>query len=170
MKISSKMEKALNQQVKREMYSASLYLAMSAYCSDNDLNGFANWFRVQAMEEMTHAMKIYGYVIERGGRAIVPGLDQPPEDFGSPVKAFAAALEHEEKVTGWINDLVNQAIDEKDHATNSFLQWFVDEQVEEEASATDILKKVEMVGGKPHGLFMLDRELSQRVFHPPTGE
>ena len=166
--ISKKMEKALNEQIKNEMYSASLYLAMSAYCSDQNLGGFANWFRIQAMEEMTHAMKMYDYIFEQNGCAKVPGIDEPPADFKSPEGCFAGALEHEQKVTGWINDLVNLALEEKDHATNIFLQWFVTEQIEEEANALDNLNKVKMVGGKPHGLYMIDRELAGRVFVSPT--
>ncbi len=166
--ITEKMEKALNQQVQREFYSSALYLSMSAYCSSLDLDGFANWFRIQAMEEMTHAMKMYDYIIERDGRAIVPALEEPPTDFKSAQDAFAGALEHEQKVTAWINELADLAIELKDHATGNFLRWFVTEQVEEEAHAREILNKVKMVGNQGHGLFMLDRELAQRTFTPPT--
>jgi ferritin len=166
--ISEKMEAALNQQMQREFYSASLYLSMSAWCSDNDLNGFANWFRIQAMEEMTHAMKFYDFIFERDGRAVVPALDEPPRDFKSFENAFQEALGHERKVSAWINELVDLALEEKDHATNSFLQWFVSEQVEEEDTAKSILQQIKLVGEAGQGLFMLDRELGQRVFTPPT--
>ncbi len=168
--ISSKMETAFNNQIKNEMYSASLYLAMSAYCSDQNWDGFANWFRIQTMEEMTHAMKMYDFVLERDGRPVVPGLDKPPQEFGSAEDVFAAALEHERKVTAWINDMVDQAMEEKDHASRNFLNWFVDEQVEEEATAVGILNMIKMVGDKGHGLFMIDRQLAARVFTPPPAE
>jgi len=166
--ISPKMQDALNDQMQKEMYSASLYLSMSSYCSSIDLNGFANWFRIQAMEEMTHAMKLYDYIIERDGRSKVSSLEEPPYDFESPLAAFEGALAHEQKVTAWINELVSLAIKENDYATNNFLQWFVMEQVEEEANARDNIQKVKMVGDQGHGLFMIDRELAQRVFTAPA--
>lgn len=168
--ISKKMEAAFNGQIKNEMYSASLYLAMSAYCSDENWDGFANWFRIQAMEEMTHAMKMYDFVLERDGRPVVPGLDQPPADFGSAEDIFSAALEHEQKVTAWINEMVDLAMEEKDHASRNFLNWFVDEQVEEEATATGILNMIKMVGDKGHALFMIDRQLASRTFTSPAAE
>ncbi|MBN1764678.1 MAG: ferritin [Sedimentisphaerales bacterium] len=166
--ISKKMEKAINTQMQREIYSASLYLAMSSYCSGLDLNGFANWYRIQAMEEMTHAMKFYDYIIEQSGKAIVPAVEQPPQEFDSPQATFEGALEHEKKVTAWINELVDIAIAEKDHATNIFLQWYVTEQVEEEAHANEILQKVKRIGTQGPGLFMIDQQLAQRVFTPPA--
>jgi ferritin len=170
--ISKKVEKALNAQVNAELYSAYLYLSMESYFQSLNLNGFANWMRVQTQEEVSHAMKIYDFVNERGGRSLLKGIDGPPTEWESPLAAFEDAYAHEQKVTGLINDLVDLAIKEKDHATNNFLQWFVNEQVEEEASADAIVQQLKMMKKAPGGMFMLDRELSRRVFTPPaaTGE
>lgn len=168
--ISKKMEEALNAQVNAELYSAYLYLSMESYFQSLNLNGLANWMRVQTQEEVTHAMKIYDFVNERGGRALLKGIDGPPTEWNSPLAVFEAAYAHEQKVTVLINDLVDLAIKEKDHATNSFLQWFVNEQVEEEASADEIVQQLKMMENAPGGMFMLDRELGQRVFTPPAVE
>lgn len=166
--IKGKIEKALNDQINAEMYSSYLYLSMSSYFSSINLNGFATWMRVQAQEELTHAMKFYDYVIERGGRVTVKAIEAPPAEWDSPLKVFEHVYTHEQKVTGLINDLVNLAIAEKDHATTAFLQWFVTEQVEEESSADEIVQKVKLVGDQGAGLLMLDQELGQRVFTPPA--
>jgi ferritin len=166
--LSKKMEQALNAQVNAEMYSSYLYLSMESYFQSANLKGFAGWMRVQAQEEMVHAMKIYDFVIERGGRMLLKAIDGPPTKWDSPLAVFTAVLEHEKKVTASINDLVNLAIEEKDHATDSFLRWFVDEQVEEEASADEILQQLKLMTGAPGGTFMLNRELSQRKFNPPA--
>jgi len=166
--IKDKIEKALNSQINAEMYSSYLYLSMSSYFSSINLNGFATWMRVQAQEELTHAMKFYDYVIERGGRVTVAAIEAPPAEWDSPLQVFEHVYTHEQKVTGLINDLVNLAIAEKDHATTAFLQWFVTEQVEEESSADEIVQKVKLVGDQGAGLLMLDQELGQRVFTPPT--
>jgi ferritin len=166
--ISKTMEKALNAQVNAELYSAYLYLSMEAYFKSLNLNGFANWMRVQTQEEITHATKIYDFINERGGRVLLEGIDGPPTDWNSPLAVFEAVYVHEQKVTGLINELVNLAIKEKDHATNNFLQWFVSEQVEEEASADELIQQLKMMEKAPGGMFMLDRELGQRVFTPPT--
>jgi ferritin len=166
--IGKKMEKALNEQVNAEMYSAYLYLSMESYFQSLNLKGFANWIRVQTQEEMVHAMKIYDFVISRNGRMLLKTIDGPPVKWDSPLAAFKAILEHEQKVTALIHNLVNLAIEEKDHATNSFLQWFVNEQVEEESSAEEVLQQLKMMENAPGGLFMLDRELAQRVFTPPA--
>jgi len=168
--ISKKMEEALNAQVNAELYSAYLYLSMESYFQSLNLNGFANWMRVQTQEEVSHAMKIYDFINERGGRALLKGIDAPPTEWNSPLAVFKAAYAHEQKVTGLINGLVDLAIKEKDHATNSFLQWFVNEQVEEEASADEIVQQLKMMEKAPGGMFMLDRELGQRVFTPPAAE
>ena len=168
--ISKKMEEALNAQVNAELYSAYLYLSMESYFQSLTLNGFANWMRVQTQEEVSHAMKIYDFINERGGRALLKGIDAPPTEWNSPLAVFKAAYAHEQKVTGLINGLVDLAIKEKDHATNSFLQWFVNEQVEEEASADEIVQQLKMMEKAPGGMFMLDRELGQRVFTPPAAE
>ena len=166
--ISKKMEKALNAQVNAELYSAYLYLSMESYFKSLNLNGFANWMRVQTQEEVLHAMKIYDFINERGGRALLKGIEGPPTEWNSPLAIFEAAYAHEQKVTGLINDLVDLAIKEKDHATNSFLQWFVNEQVEEEASADAIVQQLKIMEDAPGGMFMLDRELGLRVFTPPA--
>jgi ferritin len=168
--ISKKMEKALNEQVNAELYSAYLYLSMEAYFKSLNLNGFANWMRVQAQEEVSHAMKIYGFIDERGGRITLKTIDGPDTKWDSPLAVFEAVYEHERKVTGLINNLVDLAIEEKDHATNSFLQWFVNEQVEEEASADKLVQQLKMMDKAPGGMFMLDRELGQRVFTPPVAQ
>jgi len=168
--ISKKMEKALNEQVNAELFSAYLYLSMEAYFKSMNLNGFANWMRVQTQEEITHAMKIYEFINERGGRIILKTVDGPDTEWDSPLTVFKAVYEHEQKVTGLINNIVNLAIEEKDHATNTFLQWFVNEQVEEESSADDMVQQLKMMEKAPGGLFMLDRELAQRVFTPPAAE
>jgi ferritin len=168
--ISKKMEKALNEQVNAELFSAYLYLSMEAYFKSLNLNGFANWMRVQTQEEVAHAMKIYEFINERGGRIILKAIDGPDTEWESPLEVFKAVYEHEQKVTGLINNLVNLAIEEKDHATNTFLQWFVNEQVEEESSADDMVQQLKMMEKAPGGMFMLDRELAQRVFTPPAAE
>jgi ferritin len=165
--IKERVEKALNEQVNAEIYSAYLYLSMSSYFDSVNLPGFARWMKSQAMEEMVHAMKLYDYVIERGGRMLLGAIEAPPTQWDNPVAAFEATLEHERKVTALINNLVEIALDEKDHATNIFLQWFVSEQVEEEASVDSVLQKLKMIGSQGQGLFMMDRELGSRV--PPVG-
>lgn len=166
--ISKKVEKALNAQVNAELYSAYLYLSMESYFQSKNLNGFANWMRVQTQEEVSHAMKIYDFINERGGRALLKAIEGPQTEWKSPLAAFEAAYAHEQKVTGLINDLVDLSIKEKDHATNIFLQWFVEEQVEEEASADAIVQQLKLMEKAPGGMFMLDRELGQRVFTPPA--
>ena len=166
--ISKKVEEALNGQINAELYSAYLYLSMEAYFESVSLPGFATWMRVQTQEELMHTMKIYGFVNERGGRVLLKSIDQPPTEWESPLAVFEASYKHEQKVTGFINDLVNLAIEQKDHATNSFLQWFVNEQVEEEDSADQVVQKLKMIKNDPGGLFLVDRELGQRVFTPPA--
>jgi ferritin len=164
------MRNALNKQIVAEYYSSYLYLAMSAYFASINLEGFSNWMRIQALEELSHGTKIFDYVNERGGRVLLDTIDKPPVKWASPLAAFQAAFQHEQKVTGLINKLVDLAIKEGDHATENFLQWFVAEQVEEEASADGIVQKLKLVGKEGGGLFMIDREMSQRVFHPPAAE
>ena len=166
--LNKEMEKALNVQVNAEMYSAYLYLSMSAYFQSKSLGGFASWMRVQAQEEMVHAMKLYDFINERGGRIILEPIEAPPMEWDSTLATFQAVYEHEQKVTGLINELVELALEKHDHATNIFLQWFVSEQVEEEDSANDVVEKIKLVGDAQGGLFMLDRELGQRVFTPPA--
>ena len=166
--IKEKMQEALNQQVNAELYSSYLYLSMAAYFESINLKGFANWMRVQTQEELVHAMKFYDFIIERGGKVVLSAIESPPTEWASPLAVFKHAYEHEQKVTGLINTLVDLAIAEQDQATNNFLQWFVAEQVEEEASADEVVQKIKLMGDASGGLFMLDRELAQRVFTPPA--
>ncbi len=160
--LSLKMQEALNTQINAELYSAYVYLAMTAYFENQNLDGFANWMRVQAGEELTHAMKFYDFINERNGRVVLQPIQGPPSAWESPLAVFESAYENEQKVTAMINTLVNLAISESDHATNSFLKWFVDEQVEEEANAYAVIQDLKRVVDSSHGLFMLDRELAGR--------
>jgi ferritin len=166
--LTSQMEKAYNDQIQAEMYSAYMYLSMSSYFDSINLPGFASWFRVQYQEEVYHALKFYDYVTERGGRVRLGSINAPPGDWDAPVEAFQAALGHERMVTGLINELMNLAIEVHDHASRSFLQWYVDEQVEEEASAEAIIQQLTMVNGEGAGMLFLDKELGARVFTPPA--
>jgi ferritin len=168
--LSQKMEQALNDQINAEMYSAYLYLAMSAYFEDQNLSGFANWMYVQAQEEMTHAMKIYNYVFDRGGKVTLKAIDTPSTEWDDPLKVVEEVYEHEQKVTKMIHNLVDLARSENDHGTDNMLQWFVAEQVEEEASADELMQRLKIIGGQGHGLLMIDRELSGRQFVDETKE
>ena len=168
--LSKKMEKAINQQINAELYSSYLYLSMATYFESKGLGGFSNWMRQQAQEELFHGMKMFDFVCERGGRVILQAIDKPSSKWSSPLDAFQNVLAHEQMVTGLINDLVNLAIDERDHATNIFLQWFVSEQVEEEDTAGNLVDKLIQIGKDANGLFMLDTELGQRIFTLPTKE
>jgi ferritin len=164
--IGKKMEAALNEQLNKEIYSAYLYMSMAAQSDSMGLKGFANWFMVQYHEEMLHAMKIYEYIIRQGGRAKLMNIKEPPSDFDSPLDMFQKTLAHERFVTKSINDLVDLAISEKDHATHIFLQWYVTEQIEEEENDNDIIAKLKLVGTgseNNNGLFLLDKELGTRV-------
>jgi ferritin len=166
--ISPKIEKALNEQINAEMFSAYLYLAMVAYFQDKNLSGFANWMTVQNQEETFHAMKFFHYVSERGGRVTLGAIEKPQFEWESPLAAMEAAQKHEAYITGRINSLVDLAIKEKDHATASFLGWFVDEQVEEEDSVNEVVQKLRLLGSDGGGLFMMDRDMATRVFTPPV--
>jgi ferritin len=168
--LSKKIEKALNEQINKEIYSAYLYMSMSANSTSIGLPGFANWFMVQYHEEMEHAMKIYDYVNDQGGKVKLMSIDQPPSDFNGPMDMFQRTLKHEQFVTKSINNLVDLAIKEKDHATQIFLQWFVTEQIEEEGNDKDIIAKLELAGDKGNGLFMIDKELGTRVYTPPLAK
>ena len=166
--LSEKIVDALNGQLTKEMYSAYLYMSMSAYSTYIGLKGFANWFMVQYQEEMTHTMKIYDYINSHGAQVKLAAIKQPPTDFASPLDMFEKTLEHEKFITKSINELVDLSIDEKDHATNIFLQWFVTEQIEEEGNDNEIISELKLVGDGGNGLLMIDRELAQRVFTPPA--
>lgn len=166
--LSKVMADAINKQINAELYSAYLYLSMSAYFDSVNLPGCSNWMRVQAMEEMTHADKFHNYMKERGARVLAGAIDAPPTEWDSPLAVFQAVHAHEQKVTGLINSLVMLASEEKDHATVNMLQWFVGEQVEEEASADAVVQQLKLMGDARGELPMMDRELAQRVFTPPT--
>jgi len=160
--LGNKLEKQINEQIKHELDSAYIYLSMAAQFEAENLPGFASWMKKQALEEQEHAMKFFDYVNERGGRVVLEAIDKPETEFGKPVEVFAEVLAHEQKVTGLINALYETALEEKDYASQSFLQWFIDEQVEEEDSASGILETLKMIGDKGHALIMFDRQLAQR--------
>ena len=160
--LTEKMQTALNGQLTAELYSSYLYLSMNAYFKSVNLDGFANWMHYQAQEELEHSLKFYDFIIQRGGKVHLQQIDAPPTEWGSPLAVFEATLEHEQKVTGLINDLVDIAHGEHDHATSIFLQWFVSEQVEEEESVGGVLEQLRLMGDAKGGLFMIDRELAKR--------
>ena len=166
--LKKKMLDALNKQINEELFSAYLYLAMAAYFESISLNGFASWMKVQVQEEVSHAMKIYDYVFERGGKAEMQAIKKPALEWKSPLNVFQEAYKHECHISGCFNKLVDLAIESGDHPTNNFLQWFVAEQVEEEASADDVVQKLKLVGNDGGGLFMIDQEMGTRVFTPPA--
>jgi len=164
----SRIEKELNKQLNKEFFSAYLYMSMSAYFQSVDLLGFANWMNVQAKEEMFHAEKFYNFIHERNGKVVLEQLDKPQTDWESPLAAFEDALKHELFITSSLNDLVNTALEEKDHATNIFLQWFITEQIEEESNDIEIIRKLKLMKDAPGGMFMLDKELAARVLVLPA--
>ena len=166
--LSEKIQAAINKQIVAETYSAYLYWSMAAYFESVNLAGCAQWMKAQVQEELFHAAKLFNFVAERGGRVKLGAIDAPPTEWDSPLAVFEHAYQHEQKVTGLINGLVDLAVEERDHATRNFLDWYVDEQVEEEASADAVVQKLKMVGDAPGGLFMIDSELGQRVFTMPA--
>ncbi len=166
--LKEKVLNAINEQINAEQYSALLYLSMSAWFQDKGLPGFANWMYIQYQEELTHANKFFNYVHERGGKVSLKAIEQMPTEWAGVIEIFEATLEHEQKVTALIDNLVDVAISEKDHATQSFLKWFVDEQVEEEANVTEILDTLKLIDGQGNGIFMLDREMRTRKFVDAT--
>jgi ferritin len=153
---------AMNEQMKNEFYAAYQYLSMAAYCESENLPGFAHWMRTQAREETEHAMKFYDFILDRNGRVVLQAIEGPVVEFGSPLEVFERALEHEQKVTAMINDLYGLAVKENDYASQTFLQWFVTEQVEEEKNTGDVVETLKMIGDKSEALFLLDRELARR--------
>ena len=163
--------KALNDQMQAEFYSSYIYLSMSAWCEDANYEGFAHWMRMQAQEELQHAMKIYDYVNMTGGRVKLQAVEQPAVEWDAPLAMFEDSLAHERHMTENINKLVGLCMQENDFATSAMLQWFVSEQVEEEATVDAILGKLQLMGGAGPGLFMLDQELGSRaVPTPPAAE
>ncbi len=168
--IPEKIGKAFNEQIQKELFSAYLYLSMSAYFLDQGLDGIAQWMRAQAFEEAVHGMKFFDHLAERGGRVELEAVEKPQLEWKSAVEAFKAAMKHEEYITGEINKLAKLSEEESDYASKSLLQWFVDEQVEEESSVSKVLQQLEMVKDSPHGLLMMDKELGARVPHAPADE
>jgi ferritin len=166
--MNKRLEQAINEQINAEIWSAYLYLSMSAHFGAQGFSGFANWFKIQWQEELTHAMKFFDYLIERGSKPELKPIKEVPTKWDSPLHAFEETLKHEREVTRLINNLMDIAIEEKDHAAKGMLQWFVDEQVEEEANAQEIIDTLKLINGNGNGLFMLDRELKQRVFVDST--
>lgn len=165
--INKTMATALNKHLMEELYSAYLYLSMSSYAGSIGLKGASNWFMVQYQEEMVHFMKFYTYINNQGEHVELGPLAAPPAEFPSLLDMFEQTLKHEQHITGCINDLVDLALREKDHATNIFLQWFVTEQIEEEENDRDMIAKLKLVGDNGQGLLMLDNEMGTRVFVPP---
>jgi ferritin len=168
--LNAKIQDALNSQINAELYSSYLYLSMSAYFESKSLRGMGNWMRLQAQEELQHAMKFYDFVNERAGRVILTEVEAPRTEWESPLDVFLHTSEHESHVTDRINKLVDLAIAESDHAANTFLQWFVTEQVEEESTVQTIVEKLKMVGDDAFAILMLDEELGQRTLAPATTE
>lgn len=166
--ISARMEEALNKQINAELYSAYLYLSMEAFYQGIGLPGFANWMYVQFQEEQAHARILMKYMYDRGGRVKLMPVDGPETEWDSPSAPFDHVARHEAHVTSLINNLVNLATEEKDHATVSMLKWFVDEQVEEEKNAADIVAQLKLMADAPGGLYMLDQKLATRVFVLPA--
>lgn len=165
--LSSKLQTELNNQMNNEFFAEYEYLSMAAYFHSINLDGIANYFHVQAQEEHFHAMKIFHFVLDKGGKIELQKIDKPDVTFASPIAVFEKALQHEQKVTKSINDLMDGAIKENDHAVNSFLKWYVDEQVEEEALANKNLGKMQLINGQGEGLLFLDQEYAQRSFTAP---
>lgn len=160
--ISKDMENAINEQINKELYSAYYYLSMAAFLESDGLDGMAKFMKAQAQEEIEHAMKFYNYINEQGGRVSLAAIEKPKVDFKDAQEIFSLALDHEKYVTSRINTLVDLALKENDHATKAFLDWYVTEQVEEEATMNTILDKINRMGTSGHGLLMLDAQLAQR--------
>ena len=167
--MNSKIESAFNEQLNAELFSSYLYLSMAAYFGSQNLKGMAQWMRMQVQEERMHGMKFFDFINECGGKVTLAKIREPKTEWRSPLDVFEDTCEHENKITSLINDLVDLAIKEKDHAANGFLQWFVTEQVEEEATVQEIRDKLKLIGDNPVALFMIDQELGQRPV-PATGQ
>ncbi len=167
--ISKKLLDAINNQINKELFSEYYYLSMASYLNSIGLDGFENFFLCQVQEERFHAMKMYHFINERGGRVVLSQIDTPKTEFTSALEIFELAYEHEQYVTKLINELMDIAITENDHAAKSFLNWFVDEQVEEEASMENIVNKLKLINGEGNGLLMLNKELAERVYTPSAG-
>jgi len=160
--LSKKLEGAVNEQIKNELYSAYLYLAMAAHCEHKNFKGFANWLKIQAKEEVAHAMRLYDFVNDRGGKVVLSAIDQPPAEYQSLTEIFEKVLNHEKGVTTKINHLYELAKEENDYPLQVHLQWFIDEQVEEEKNPAEILAMLQLIGESGSGIMMLDYELGER--------
>ncbi len=160
--IKKVMQDAINKQIAKEMFSSNLYLSIAAYFHSINLNGFAHWMRLQAQEEMTHALKFFDYLLDRGGNVQIGSMDAPASKWKSPLDGFEASYNHEQSITQSINELADLAAKEGDHATTILLQWFITEQVEEEATVSEIVDRIKLAGDSAGGLFFLDNELKQR--------
>jgi ferritin len=169
--MNNKVSQALIKQVNKEFFSAYLYLAMDQYFEDQDMPGMANWMYQQFLEEQFHAKKMLKYLNSRGVKCVLEAIEKPQGDWESFMSVFQNVLSHEQEITASINDIQSIAVDEKDFATMNFLQWFIDEQIEEEENASNLIKQLELIGDNGYGLLMLDKELAQRTFtEPPAGE
>lgn len=166
--LTKKMETAINGQINKEMYSAYLYMAMSAYANTNGLRGISHWFLVQYHEEMVHAMKFYEYLQDQGNDIVLGAIEKPDGSFTTALSLYSAALKHEQYITKSINDLIELAIAEKDNASKTFLDWYVTEQVEEEKNATEIIQTLRMIGDNTAALYLYDKELAARLLTVPT--
>ena len=166
--LKQKIQDAINDQINAELYSAYLYYSMAAYFESISLKGFSHWMRVQALEEMTHVQKFFSYIYDRGGQVAMKPIEAPPAQWASPLAAFEATYSHEVQVSALINKLMDLALAESDHASCNFLQWFVGEQVEEEASVDEIVQKLVLVEKTEGGLFLLDQEIDKRTFVLPS--
>jgi len=166
--ISKKMTAALNDQINKELYSAYLYVGMSAFSERKGMPGIANWLGVQTQEELSHVQKFYQYILRQGSTVALEAIDKPSFKGETALELFEQVLEHEKLVTASINNLVDIAVKERDHATEVFLQWFVNEQVEEEENVCRIIDQLKLAGPTGGGLFMIDRELATRVYAPPA--
>ncbi|MCS6840121.1 MAG: ferritin [Roseiflexus sp.] len=160
--LSESIQQAINKQITSEFSASHAYMAMAAYFESLSLTGFAHWFRVQSEEEREHALRFFDYVNDRGGRVILGAIDEPRNEFASPLDAFEHALAHEQRVTAAIHAIYTLAAQENDYATMSMLKWFIDEQVEEEKSAQEIIQHLKMIDGDGTGLLLLDRRLAER--------
>jgi ferritin len=160
--MGERLQEAINEQINKEMYSAYLYLSMSAYCEAESLPGFAGWMRAQAQEEQAHAMRFFDYINARGGRVVLKAIEVPPPIWKSPQEMFEQVLEHERKVTGMVNRIYELALSENDYAAQIELQWFITEQVEEEESAGAVVEQLKRIGDQPMGLLMMDKQLGER--------
>jgi ferritin len=161
--ISQKLQNAINEQINSEFYAAHLYLSMAAFCDTRSLGGFSHWLKLQYSEELSHAMKLFDFITDRGGRVVLQAIRQPPVEFESVATVMRMALEHEQQVTASIDGLYELALEERDYSAHVLLEWFVDEQVEEEKSLTEIIDHLEMIGNDGTGLLLLDSRLGART-------